>query len=156
MRGDFALETLMTAVEKPSVLNPLTLRNRVGEELADIFEANGIDNFEELIGVKNLRSKEKLSVKTIRKAAGILSNPNLPAYLVGFQDDYLAQKPRYVESYKEARKAFNKLKGMLPLLRGKIKSGYDTLDDILDFFGVDTIEEVLNNPDNAKFLEKLH
>ncbi len=146
----------MAAVKKPSVLNPLTLRNRVGEELADIFEANDIDNFEELIGVKNLRSKEKLSAKTMRKAAGILSNPNLPAYLVGFQEEYLAQKPRYVESYKEARKAYNKLKVVSPLLRCKIKNGYDTLDDILDFFGADTIEEVLNNPDNAKFLEKSH
>lgn len=146
----------MTAVEKPSVLNPLSLRNRVGEELANIFEANGIDNFEELIGVRKLRSKEKLSAKTIRKAAGILSNPNLPAYLVDFQEDYLAQKPKYIESYREVRKAYEKLKVVLPLLRCKITNGYDTLDDILDFFGADTIEEVLNNPDNAKFLEKSH
>ncbi len=144
----------MTAIEKPSVLNPLTLRNRVGDELADIFEANGIDNFEELIGVKNLRSKEKLSTKTISKAADILGNPNLSAYLVGFQDDYLAQKPRYEASYKEARKAYNKLKGILPIMRGEFKRGFDTLDDILDFFGVDSIEEVFENPDNAKFLEK--
>lgn len=56
--GLLLFETLMTAFKKTSVLNPLTLRNRVGEELADIFEANGIDNFEELICVKNLRSKE--------------------------------------------------------------------------------------------------
>lgn len=41
-------------------------------------------------------------------------------------------------------------------MRDKFKSGYDTLDDILDFFGVDSVEEVLGNPDNAKFLEKSH
>ena len=48
----------MAALEKIPVLNPLTLRNTVGGELADIFEARGIKNFEELIGIKNLRSKE--------------------------------------------------------------------------------------------------
>lgn len=70
----------MAALEKPSVLNPLTLRNRVGEELADMFEARGIDNFEELISVKNLRSKEELSEKAIRKAADILGDANVYAY----------------------------------------------------------------------------
>ena len=53
----------MAALEKIPVLNPLTLRNTVGGELADIFEARGIKNFEELIGIKNLRSKEQLSTK---------------------------------------------------------------------------------------------
>ena len=35
----------MAALEKIPVLNPLTLRNTVGGELADIFEARGIKNF---------------------------------------------------------------------------------------------------------------
>ena len=55
----------MAALEKIPVLNPLTLRNTVGGELADIFEARGIKNFEELIGIKNLRSKEQLSTKDL-------------------------------------------------------------------------------------------
>ena len=38
----------MAALEKIPVLNPLTLRNTVGGELVDIFEARGIKNFEEL------------------------------------------------------------------------------------------------------------
>ena len=54
----------MAALEKTPVLNPLTLRNTVGGELADIFEARGIENFEELIGIKELRKKERLSEKT--------------------------------------------------------------------------------------------
>ena len=58
----------MAALEKIPVLNPLTLRNTVGGELADIFEARGIKNFEELIGIKNLRSKEQLSTKNIEKS----------------------------------------------------------------------------------------
>ena len=67
----------MAALEKIPVLNPLTLRNTVGGELADIFEARGIKNFEELIGIKDLRSKEKLSNKASRKAAEILSDSNV-------------------------------------------------------------------------------
>ena len=43
--------------KKVSVLNPLSLRNTVGAELADVFELYGIDNYEELIGVPNLRLK---------------------------------------------------------------------------------------------------
>ncbi len=142
----------MTALEKPSVLNPLTLRNRVGEELADMFEARGIDNFEELIRVKNLRSKEELSEKAIRKAADILGGANVQAYLAGFQNDYLEQKPRYEASYKEAKKAFTKLKGMLPLLRGEFTDGYDILDDILDFFGVDSETEIFDNSEKEAAL----
>ena len=46
----------MAALEKIPVLNPLTLRNTVGGELADIFEARGIENFE---------NKERLSDKTL-------------------------------------------------------------------------------------------
>lgn len=57
----------MVALEKIPVLNPLTLRNTVGGELADMFEARGIENFEELIGIRDLRNKEKLSNKVLKK-----------------------------------------------------------------------------------------
>ena len=55
----------MAALEKIPVLNPLTLRNTVGGELADIFEARGIKNFEELIGI-NQRSRKIELLETIR------------------------------------------------------------------------------------------
>lgn len=70
----------------------------------------------------------------------------------GFQNDYLEQKPRYEASYKEAKKAFSKLKGMLPLLRGEFTDGYDILDDILDFFGVDSETEIFDNSEKEAAL----
>ena len=36
----------MEARNKPNVLNMLTNRNTVGGELADIFEDNGVDNYD--------------------------------------------------------------------------------------------------------------
>ena len=142
----------MAALEKIPVLNPLTLRNTVGGELADIFEARGIKNFEELIGIKDLRSKEKLSNKALRKAAEILGDSNVCEYLVNFQKEYLEEKPRYMANYNQAKKTYTKLKKVLPLLRGEFTEGYDILDDILDFFGVDSDTEIFETSEKKAAL----
>ena len=142
----------MAALEKIPVLNPLTLRNTVGGELADIFEARGIKNFEELIGIKDLRSKEKLSNKALRKAAEILSDSNVCEYLINFQKEYLEEKPRYMANYNQAKKTYTKLKKVLPLLRGEFTEGYDILDDILDFFGVDSDTEIFETSEKKAAL----
>ena len=142
----------MAALEKIPVLNPLTLRNTVGGELADIFEARGIKNFEELIGIKDLRSKEQLSNKALRKAAEILDDSNVCEYLADFQKEYLEEKPRYVANYNQAKKTYTKLKKVLPLLRGEFMEGYDILDDILDFFGVNSDTEIFETSEKQAAL----
>lgn len=142
----------MAALEKTTVLNPLTLRNTVGGELADIFEARGIENFEELIGIKELRNKERLSDKTLRKASEILNDSNISKYLSDFQKDYLDEKPRYMANYNQAKKTYTKLKKVLPLLRGEFTEGYDILDDILDFFGVDSEVEIFETSEKQAAL----
>ena len=142
----------MAALEKIPVLNPLTLRNTVGGELVDIFEARGIKNFEELIGIKDLRSKEQLSNKALRKAAEILDDSNVCKYLADFQKEYLEEKPRYVANYNQAKKTYTKLKKVLPLLRGEFTEGYDILDDILDFFGVDSATEIFETSEKQAAL----
>ena len=132
----------MSALEKIPVLDPLTLRNTVGGELADIFEARGIENFEALIGVEGLRSKERLSKLVLKRAADVLDSPDLVKYLTDFQEEYLEEKPRYKANYLHAKKTYTKLKKVLPLLRGEFTAGYDILDDIFDFFGVDSEKEI--------------
>lgn len=132
----------MITSEKISVLNPFALRNTVGGELADIFEARGIERYEEKMGVSDLRKKERLSKRLIEKASKILGIPALSEMLTNFQEDYLTEKPRCMEKYKAALKLYGKLKGVLPLLRGEFTQGFDVLDDIFDFFGVDTEEEL--------------
>ena len=142
----------MAALEKTPVLNPLTLRNTVGGELADIFEASGIENFEELIGIKELRNKERLSDKTLRKVSEILGDSSTSKYLSDFQKDYLDEKPRYMANYNQAKKTYTKLKKVLPLLRGEFTEGYDILDDILDFFGVDSEVEIFETSEKQAAL----
>lgn len=132
----------MAALEKIPVLNPLTLRNNVGEELADILEARSIGNFEELLGINDLKSKERLSNKVLKKVSDILDAPDLIEYLTGFQQKYLEEKSRYMSNYAQAKKTYTKLKKVLPLLRNEFTEGYDVLDDILDFFGVDSENEI--------------
>jgi len=142
----------MAAPEKIPVLNPLTLRNTVGGELADIFEARGMENYEELIGVKELRSKERLSGKTLKKAAEILAAPDIVGYLTDFQKKYIEEKPRYMANYAQAKKTYTKLKKVLPLLRGEFTEGYDILDDIFDFFGVDSEKEIFETSEKQAAL----
>ena len=74
----------MAALEKIPVLNPLTLRNTVGGELADIFEARGIKNFEELIGI-NQRSRKIELLETIRPQYIILK-PSLHGGISGSEE----------------------------------------------------------------------
>ncbi len=132
----------MKAAEKITVINPLSFRNTVGGELAYMFEVKGICDFEERLGVKNLVSKEKLSARIVSKATTILGYSDLDEYLTKFQEKYLREKPKYIASYKDAKKVYAKLKCVQPLLRGEFTDGVDILDDILDFFGVDSEKEV--------------
>ena len=132
----------MEAYKKVDVLNPLTLHNTVGGELADIFESRGINGYESMIKVKDLKSKEQLSDGVIKKASCILGVPNLVQYLTDFQKEYMGEKEQRKASYDKAKLAYRKLRAVTPMLRGEFTNGYDTLDDILDFFGADTDDEV--------------
>lgn len=144
----------MTTLEKPKVLNPLTFRNTVGAELADIFEAHNVENYESRLGVEDLKGKERLTKKIMRRAAGILNIPDVDIVqlLSDFQRVYLEEKPRYVANYSKAKKAYSKLKGVVPLMRGEFTDGYDELDDILDFFGVDKEDDIFAKAEESAAL----
>ncbi len=133
----------MEATNKPSVLNPLTLRNTVGAELADILESRGVHNYNHLLGVTDLSSKEKLSKSILKKLQVLIDDyQEIIGYLENFQSSYLDEKPRYQENYKIAKRNFTRLKKALPLMRGEFSEGYDLLDDIIDFFGATNEEEI--------------
>jgi len=133
---------MATPKEKDTVLNPLTLRNNVGEELLDILEAHAITNPEKFVGIKNLRNKEKLSDRVLHTVAKKMNFPEIVDYLTSFQEEYLKEKPRYKENYEKAKKTYSQLKGVIPYLRSDFTQGYDKLEDIFDFFGADTEKEV--------------
>lgn len=135
----------MEASNKPEVLNLLTKRNTVGGELADIFEANGIEGYEAALGVSDLRSRERLPKSLIARADRLLGGKEgLQEYLTEFQEKYLADKPAYMDSYRKAKRHYTMLKKALPMLKGEFNAGYDVLDDILDFFDAESEEEVIN------------
>lgn len=142
----------MATLEKIPVLNPLSLRNTVGGELADIFEARGIKDFENLIGVKDLRARERLSNKILKRASDILKDDSLIEELSGFQSRYLEEKPIYMSNFAQAKKTYTKLKKVLPLLRGEFTEGYDILEDIFDFFGVDSENEIFESSERQAAL----
>ncbi len=142
----------MVVLEKIPVLNPLTLRNTVGEELADMFEARGFEDYEKLLGVEELRSKERLPKRILKKASEILESPETIDYLETFQKRYLEEKPRYRSEYLRAKRIYNRLKNVLPLLRNEFTDGYDVLEDIFDFFGVSSEQEIFEKSEKQAAL----
>lgn len=133
----------MEAIVKPAVLNPIVFRNTVGAELVDILEARGIKDYENLLKVKDLHSKEKLSKSIHKRLSDILEGySEIKTYLEQFQADYLEEKERCQASYVLAKKNYTRLKKARQLMRGEFNEGYDILDDILDFFGVNTEDEI--------------
>lgn len=75
--------------KKVAVLDPLSLRNTVGAELADMLEARGVDHAEALLGVRGLRGRERLPEGVMRRAAELLGSPAVAEYLARFQASYL-------------------------------------------------------------------
>ena len=146
-----------TTNKKPTVLNPLLLRNTVGAELADIFEANGIESYNNLLGVSDLRKKEKLSKALLNKVKTILPEFDVVSdYLCRFQEHYLNDKIKYTENYKQSLKNYRLLKGAIPFMKGEFTDGFDVLDDILDFFGADNEEEVFKASECQAALFRKH
>lgn len=133
--------------KKQNVLNPITLLNPVGVELAYIFDSHGIHDYESALGIKDLISKEKLTNAARKKAAEVLKIPELYVYLTRLQDVYREAKKKYQasESYKTAKQNYNSLKDVGKLLKGEFTDGFDVLSDIVDFFGVESEEEVFQN-----------
>lgn len=108
--------------KKVAVLDPLTLRNTVGAELAEMLEAHGVEHAEALLGVKGLRGRERLPEGGMRKASALLGIP-VEEYLARSQASYLQEKPRYRAGYACAKRAYTQLKDVLPLLRGEFTRG---------------------------------
>ncbi len=138
---------------KVDVIDPLSMLNTVGQELIDIFTAHNVDNAETKMSVKNLSQKERLTSREIDRACEILGAGNeLRTFLKGFQKNYLKDKIKCIASYKTSKKNFTKLKGVIPLLKGEFNDGIDRLDDILDYFNVNSEEEIFSESEATAVL----
>lgn len=134
--------------QKISVLNPLDLLNTVGQEVEAIFAANGKDA-SEFMPIDKLRKKVRFSEKEIARICDMLEmDEDLSSFIRNYQADYANEKEKAAVSFKASKKAFTKLKNIVPLLRNEFTQGKDILDDILDFFDVDSEVEVFKSSDN--------
>jgi hypothetical protein len=139
--------------KKENVRNPMDLLNTIGSELLEIFELNCIKDGEARLGIKNLAEKEKLSEKQIDKVCEILGRGDeMKEFIRSFQNNYADLKAKAKVSYNQSKKNFTKLKNILPLLRNEFNEGDDRLDDILDYFGVDSEEEIFKEAESVAAL----
>lgn len=132
--------------DKVDVCNSLSMFNTVGQELVDVFAAHGftLENAEEAVGCVGLPSKERLTKIQMEKACKKLGlGEELSIFLTKFQENYKQEKERCKQSDKKNKRFFIKLKPALGLLRGEFTDGCDLLEDILDYFGVDSAEDVV-------------
>ncbi len=139
--------------KKENVSNPMDLMNTIGRELLDIFELSSIKDGETRLGIKDLASKERLNDKQINKVCEFLGRGDeMKDFIRSFQNNYEIQKAKAKESYTQSKKNFTKLKSVLPLLRNEYNDGNDRLDDIIDFFGVDSEEEIFEEAESVAAL----
>lgn len=134
--------------QKVNVLNPLTLLNTVGQEVENIFAAHG-KNAIDFMPIDKLRAKVKFSEREICRLCKKLGiGDELAEFIRNYQEDYVKEKKKASISFKKSKKAFTILKNILPLLRNEFNNGRDRLDDILDFFDVDSEKEIFSKSDN--------
>lgn len=134
--------------QKVNVRNPLTLLNTIGQEVESIFTAQG-KNAIDFMPIEKLRVKVKFSEKEIQRLCEILGlDDELATFIHNYQDDYMNEKKKAALSFKKSKKAFTQLRDIVPLLRNEFNNGLDRLDDILDYFDVDSEEEIFSTSDN--------
>ena len=128
--------------QKVNVVNPLTLLNTVEQEVENIFTAHG-KNVIDFMPIDKLRAKVKFSEKEIHRLCKKLGmGDELVTFIRNYQEDYVNEKKKASLSFKKSKKAFTQLRDILPLLRNEFTNGLDRLDDILDYFDVDSEEEI--------------
>jgi Zn-dependent peptidase ImmA (M78 family) len=141
----------MVVENKAKVLNPITLFNTVGQELADILQAQNkaYDEFMKFMDWgKELSDIKKLTKKEISKISVYFNIEGLGSYLESFQDDYRKTEEESNRSYREKVKLFSKYKKILPLLRNEFTGGMDILEDISDFFDIEDEEDIFVRAEN--------
>jgi Zn-dependent peptidase ImmA (M78 family) len=137
--------------EKSEVLDPLTMFHTVGQELEEAFKAQKKDV--SLLGIGDISSKEKLSKSQIKKACTILGlDSSFAEFLESFQVDYAQNKVECKVKYKESKANYRRLKSVIPLLKNEFNDGFDILDDIVDFFGVNSEKEIFDCAESTRVL----
>jgi hypothetical protein len=147
---------MRTGKTKEDVLNTITLYNTVGRELEDILQAQKKSraDFEKFMGWENrdIASMKKISKADISRISEYFSIDGLYDYLLNFQKDYKKTEEGALSDYRESKKLFSKLKGVIPMLNGEYTEGLDVLDDISRFFDIEDEREIFRKADEQAAL----
>ena len=129
---------------KKNVINYAYSLPKIGGEIDAMLRSKGIYNGNELLSVKNLSDKESLTMRQIVKIAFILGcdKDEFTSFVTKFQSNYNADKRKCTEAYKKSIRNFKKLRNVIPLMRDEFNDGEDKMDDLLDYFGVDSEDEI--------------
>lgn len=138
---------------KVEVYNPIDHFATVGSELENILESQNINKNTILDELQwnNFESKKKITKKDFKILSALLNdNEIIIPFLENFQIRYADHEQKSLISYRRSKKYFSKLKGALSLITPDYNSGIDLLDDITDFFGVETEDEILEKSNQTE------
>lgn len=135
-------------IKKEEVFNPMSLINSIGSEIEEILEIHELDKRElgNKLGWSDFASKISLNKKELEIITNyICIDDDFNTYLIKFQKEYFKNKEIINKSYKIHKSSFRELNSMLPMLGNEFNNGIDILEDITDFFGVESEEEIFES-----------
>lgn len=143
-------------IDKPEILNPLSMFNNVGNEIEYIVEENNKDK-QELLTILNwedFNSKYKITKKEIKLISKYLElGEEFEDFLYRFQTKYIEKKIEINKSYKETKKIYSKIQHLSGWVKDDFNDGIDKLEDIINFLAVKSEKDILDFSINipAKF-----
>jgi len=135
----------MDAQLKPDIYDASIDLNTIGQELRSIAEIHNKDiaDIELLLNIELTNKCVKLKPAQIKKVRDYFDIAGLDTYIQNFQNNYKETLDRCKTEYKQSKHLFREFKGMISILGSKFNSNNDRLNDVLDFFDMDSIEEIL-------------
>lgn len=147
----------MARLNKTEVFDPIGMFNTIGQELENIIEAKGKNKSEflEIVNWDNFESITKVTNTEIKKIQEFLNlSSEINDFIKKFQAEYNDTKKKTSKSYKASVRSYRKLRSVIPLLGEEFNDGIDQLEDITDFFNVDSENDIFIQSKDCEILFK--
>ncbi|MDR1091237.1 MAG: ImmA/IrrE family metallo-endopeptidase [Prevotella sp.] len=132
-------------LNKEDVFHPISMFNTVGQELEKIIEIHNKNKTTLLseLGWNNFSSVKKIKKNEISFIIEYLNlDKETETFFINFQNKYKEREKEAQVNYNIAKKNFKRLRPVIPLLKDEFNEGIDLLEDITDFFGIDSEEKI--------------
>ncbi|OAV73509.1 Plasmid maintenance system antidote protein [Bacteroidales bacterium Barb6] len=137
--------------QKADVIDPLSLFNTVGEEVENIAEEQQKDKQEllRLLNWTSFASAKKINSRDLTLIKEFLQmGTEADSFFINFQSNYSNTEKKAKEAYKKSKANFKKLRSAILVMGSEFTSGMDKLEDITDFWGVDSEEQIFEQSDS--------